>query len=240
MHKPSSKNVTKRELRISSVPQKFEIRKDAKTGARTISGYFAVFDSLSSDLGGFVERIKPGAFKQSLKDTPDVIAYYNHNTDQILARVSNGSMTVEEDSKGLRFRLTLPPTTYADDLIALMEQNLVSACSFGFSTVEDDWQMIGDQLVRTLIRVNLFEGSIVGSPAYPATVADLRSCPSKLRSKLKNDDLDDDDDDADSDDDDADRECNCRCEACRAAHPNNAGDQSKRAANKHLLSLRRL
>jgi HK97 family phage prohead protease len=184
----------KHEVRVIRNTQRLEIRKTA-SGARTISGYFATFNTLSSDLGGFFERIRPGAFSDSLKNSGiDVMALYNHNSDMPLARVSNGSLTVSEDSKGLRFSLTLPKgVSYVDDLVSLLEQEVISACSFSFSVPQggDDWEMIGDRLIRTLVSVQLYEGSIVGNPAYPNTVADLRSCPMSLRGKLSARDLGD-------------------------------------------------
>jgi hypothetical protein len=185
----------KHELRVSKNAQGLEIRTDAQ-GKRTISGYFAKFNVTSNDLGGFVERIKPGAFS-NLKDNPDIVADYNHNADQILSRVSNGSLTVSQDSIGFKFRMSLATgVSYISDLVSLMEQNLISDCSFAFTVNPggDSWAMEGDQLVRTLTSITVYSGSIVGQPAYPQTVADLRSCPVSLRGKLKrsDDDMDDD------------------------------------------------
>jgi HK97 family phage prohead protease len=239
----------KHELRVSKNAQGLEIRTDAQ-GKRTISGYFAKFNVTSNDLGGFVERIKPGAFS-NLKDNPDIVADYNHNADQILARVSNGSLTVSQDSIGFKFRMSLATgVSYISDLVSLMEQNLISDCSFAFTVNDggDSWAMEGDQLVRTLTSITVYSGSIVGQPAYPQTVADLRSCPVSLRGKLKrsDDDMDDDNpcnpngsafdpsacpdlDDSDTGDDDSDDEWSNRsekfkhdytCPSCRAIHQN--------------------
>jgi uncharacterized protein len=244
----------KHELRVVKNVQRLEIRKNA-AGQRTVSGYFATFNTLSSDLGGFVERISPGAYTQSLRDNPEVLCLYNHNTDLILGRVSSGTLSVSEDSIGLRFKVTLPDTSYANDLVNLMERGDVAACSFAFSINGDNgdtWEMIGDKLVRTLVSVNLYEGSIVGNPAYPNTVADLRSCPVTLRSKLtrsSDPDCDPDSEDYDADacsdlddlddidsDDSEDYRCNYRCAACRNAshvHLTNLSEDDADARSHH-------
>src|SRR5262245_3502119 len=39
-----------------------------------IEGYAAVFNKPSRDLGGFVERIAPGAFKKTIRENKDVMA----------------------------------------------------------------------------------------------------------------------------------------------------------------------
>jgi HK97 family phage prohead protease len=224
------------ELRVIKNAQRLEVRKNAN-GTRSISGYFATFNTLSEDMG-FRERIQPGAFL-NLKNNPDIVADYNHDSSMILARVSNGSLTVSDDGKGLRFSMTLPlGVSYVNDLIALMESNgLVSSCSFSFSVNDggDKWAMEGDQLVRTLTSITLYSGSIVGQPAYPKTVADLRSCPVALRSKLKRNaddenpcdpdssNYDPDDPNCTCDDDDSDEDyrsnaCDFRCASHRSAN----------------------
>jgi hypothetical protein len=225
--KPKKTTTTKHEVRTQLASQRFEIRSNSD-GTRSISGYFATWDTLSTDLGGFRERIQRGAFSQSLRDNPDVLCYYNHNSDLILGRVASGTLSVSEDSTGLKFLCQLPETSVARDLIALMERGDVSACSFAFSVPQngDEWTEVNGQIIRTVIQASLWEGSIVGTPAYPQTVADLRSCPSALRSKLKRSDNDDDDDDLDCDGDDPDCQdgeesedfrCQYRCAACRSA-----------------------
>jgi len=228
-NKGAQPSVKRREVRVITHPQKFEIRKNVD-GSRSISGYAATFGDLSLDLGGFREKIQRGAFGQSLKDNPDVLCLYGHDSNQILGRVSSGTLQIAEDAKGLRFTCKLPDTSTARDLIALMERNDVSQMSFGFSTIRDEWQEVDGQLIRTLIEVQLYEVSVVGQPAYITSEVNLRSCPVPLRRKLtKRDDIadgdadfDDPDTDIDCDDDpddpacqDEDRDlCACNCRAC--------------------------
>ncbi len=55
-----------------------ELREEGDT--LTAIGYASVFDSLSQNLGGFVERVAPGAFRSTLKQA-DVRALFNHEPD---------------------------------------------------------------------------------------------------------------------------------------------------------------
>lgn len=219
MKKNNGSQSRKRELRVQAAPHKFEIRKNAD-GSRSISGYAATFGDLSQDLGGFKEKIQPGAFAQSLKDNPDVLCLYAHDDRQLLGRVSSGTLQIGEDAKGLRFTCQLPDTSTARDLIALMERGDVSHMSFGFACVSDEWQQQPDgQIVRTLLQVVLYEVSVVGQPAYTSSSVDLRSMPAELRKGLNADDDDYDCDpevDDDCADDDEERDCECSCEACEA------------------------
>ena len=121
--KPKAAN--KRELRVSIPAQRLEIRKNSD-GSRSLEGYAVVWNSLSEDLGGFKERVTRGAFTQSLKDNPDVLCLYGHDSNQILGRVSSGTLTVKQDDTGLKFRCTLPDTSTARDLISLMERGDIS------------------------------------------------------------------------------------------------------------------
>jgi uncharacterized protein len=232
MPNKKTKHSTKHEVRIHAAPQKFEVRKNAD-GTQSIGGYAAVFDSLSQDLGGFREKLQPGCFAKSLAETyKDPLCLYGHDMNQILGRVSSGTLSIAEDSRGLRFSCKLPDTSTARDLIALMERGDVSQMSFGFSVPEggDDWDEVGGQIVRTLLQVVLYEISVVGQPAYTSTSVNLRSVPKALRSKLKRKADDDEDDldvcnpdspdyDPDACDDDSEEDrCSCECDECEAGN----------------------
>lgn len=226
MKKPQQQRLG-RETRVSSTPQQFEIRKNAD-GSRSISGTAVVFDALSEDLGGFKERIAPGAFTQSLRDNPDVVIAYQHDLSQPLGRVSSGTANVWQDSRGLQFTCKLPDTTYAQNLIALMERGDVSQMSFGFVVPPggDEWAGQSDgTMLRTINRAILYECSVVTVPAYSQTSVSLRGAPAHVREQIRairagslEVESGDDDSDEDSDDgfDEDDPECECSCLACRS------------------------
>jgi len=144
---------------------------------RVLSGYAAVFRSpsvlLPSARGPFVETIEPGAFSRSLREGR-VWAYYGHDDRWPLARTPE-TLQLSEDSRGLRFSMTLPDTTYGNDVAALIEGGVLEGkMSFGFRTKQDRWERRGDALHRTLIDVDLVEVSVVREPAYAATGSSLR------------------------------------------------------------------
>jgi HK97 family phage prohead protease len=147
----------------------------AATGEPTrLVGYAAVFDELSENLGGFREKIAPGAFSKSLGG--DVRALFNHDPNIIMGRTVAKTLFLSEDQRGLRVEILPPDTTWARDVIASIERGDVDQMSFGFRTKKDDWEENPKQeLIRTLIEVDIFDVSPVVFPAYPQTDIAVRS-----------------------------------------------------------------
>jgi HK97 family phage prohead protease len=77
-----------------------------------LAGYAAPYHSLSRDLGGFVERIIPGAFKNSLSSPNHIRALLEHDPLRLLGRVGSHTLALQDDSKGLRFELSLPESIF--------------------------------------------------------------------------------------------------------------------------------
>ena len=150
-----------------------ELREEGDT--LTAIGYAAVFDSLSQSLGGFVERILPGAFRSTLKQS-DVTALFNHDANNLLGRSSAGTLRLAEDDKGLRYEVDLPFTTLGRDVAELLRRRDLIGSSFGFRTIADSWGETEDGYpLRTLSEVALRDVGPVVYPAYSDTEASLRS-----------------------------------------------------------------
>jgi len=167
-----------------------------------LAGYAAVFNSQSQDLGGFVERILPGAFKRSLTKPDNIRALLEHDPQRLLGRVGARTLTLQEDKKGLYFELSLPDTSYARDLGVLVERGDISGCSFGFRVPDGgaNWDMRSGQLTRDLVVVDLHEITITGNPAYLDTTVAKRSMEEWKGGQLEAnfrwlETVDDDDDD---------------------------------------------
>ena len=154
-----------------------ELRMDGE-GNRFV-GYAAVFNSPSQPLP-FTERIAPGAFDRSIRRrNTDIRLYVNHHSDLGLASRRSGTLTLEEDERGLRVEAELPDTTYARDLRALMTSGVVDKMSFGFTVPRggDSWSDDGSE--RVLREIALHEVSVVtGFPAYQKTAAAVRALDS--------------------------------------------------------------
>ena len=143
--------------------------------SRTITGYGAVFDSLSQNLGGFREIIAPGAFDNVLDN--DTRALFNHDSNLILGRSTANTLALTVDNMGLRYNVDMPDTTYANDLMVSMKRGDVTQSSFGFVVETDSWAEDDNGApVRTIRSVSrLLDVSPVTYPAYPDTQVAVRS-----------------------------------------------------------------
>jgi HK97 family phage prohead protease len=157
------------------IPTKFEIRSGESEEIRQITGYGAVYNDLSEDLGGFREKIEPGAFDGVVSD--DVRALVNHDSNLILGRTGAGTLRLSVDDVGLRYEVDLPDTSYARDLAVSMQRGDITQSSFGFYIEDDDWAKRDDgTIVRTIKKVRqLLDVSPVTYPAYPTTSSEARS-----------------------------------------------------------------
>ena len=148
-----------------------ELRVTEDAESNGITGYAAVFDSWSEDLGFFKEKIAPGAFNQTIKNG-DVRALINHDPNLIIGRTKNSTLRLWEDERGLGFEVDLPNTSYANDLRESIKRKDITQNSFGFQTIKDEWSDDGKK--RTLQEVKLFDISPVTFPAYKQTNVKMR------------------------------------------------------------------
>lgn len=152
-----------------------EIRAVAEGETKKLVGYAAVFNSLSEELWGFREKINPGAFQRSINEGADVRALWNHDPNYVLGRTSAKTLSLMEDSKGLKIEIKPPDTGFSRDLMVSIERGDISQMSFGFRVVKDQWEEKEDENIRTLLDVDLFDVAPVTFPAYKGTSIQSRS-----------------------------------------------------------------
>jgi HK97 family phage prohead protease len=149
---------------------------EAQDKPKKIVGYAARYDQMSENLGGFREKIAPGAFDNA--DLSDVRALFNHDPNYILGRTGNNTLRLTNTVDGLAMENDPPDVQYARDLLEVIRRGDVNQMSFAFNVPEggDKWEKIDGEWQRTLYRIGrVFDVSVVTYPAYPTTSAAVRS-----------------------------------------------------------------
>ena len=159
-----------KEIRIFQTESEVETRED---GTEVIKGSAAVFNSLSENLGGFREKIDPGAFDSVLAD--DVRGLINHDSNLVLGRTKSGTLKLSADGEALRYEIDPPNTSYANDLKESLKRGDIDQSSFAFIVDEDKWDEDDDgRVIRTIQKVKrLMDVSAVTYPAYPDTAVSV-------------------------------------------------------------------
>jgi HK97 family phage prohead protease len=142
------------------------------TRGRTLVGYAAVYGAVSDDLGGFKERIAPGAFANVLD--ADVRALLNHDPSQVLGRTRSGTLRLTDERRGLRFEVDLPDSPLGENVREAVRRGDIDGASFRFQVDKETWD--GD--LRTVEAVkDLKDITVATFGAYPAASVELRTRP---------------------------------------------------------------
>lgn len=159
-------------------------------GKLVLSGTAIRYGARSRDLGGFRERVMPGAATEAIQKG-DVLALDEHRSDRYLGRASNGTLRLLDSTTELRYEVDLPDTAIGREVAALAERRDYKGSSFGFRalpaavkwTKDDDGTPLrsihGFSLVRDV-------GPTI-SPAYEATTAEmvLRNFPTEAEVEIE-------------------------------------------------------
>lgn len=136
----------------------------------TLRGHAIVVDVLSEDMG-FRERITRQAVERSLARKPDLLALADHDYSRVLGRQSAGTLRATLDRRGLLVEIDPPDTTAGRDVVASVKRRDTRGMSFGFRVPEggDEWEIVGEELIRTVNDMELIELSSTVIPAYSGT-----------------------------------------------------------------------
>lgn len=164
------------ELRFANDPALTDGVRTDISAAEGVVGYAAKFNVRSEDMG-FVEVIATGAFDDVLGD--DVVALFNHDPNQPLARTSAGTLRLSIDETGLRYEFDLADDECSKRVAAFINDGRVTASSFAFTVAMDGdrWEREPNGTIkRTILKMaRLYDVSPVTYPAYPDASVALRA-----------------------------------------------------------------
>ena len=146
-------------------------------GTPVIRGYAVVYNRLSVPLGGFRERILPGAFDDVLKRSEgrvDLVSYFNHDANIMLGRESSGTLRVWSDERGVGFEVNPPKSR--QDILELVSRGDVRGASFTFQLRgqnAENWVEENGMPIREVRSASIYELGPVVQPAYPETAVSV-------------------------------------------------------------------
>lgn len=144
---------------------------------RTVEGYALLFNVRSDGLS-FEEVIEPGALDGVLEKS-NVFALLNHDLNRgVLARSRNGkgSLHLEIDERGLKYRFEAPKTPLGEELLENIRRGEISESSFSFAVEKDKWEKKPDGTWKRSIKKirELYDVSPVYDGAYSKTSVYMR------------------------------------------------------------------
>ena len=145
----------------------------------TVEGYATTFnepyylytvkDEDGNDKAIVYEEVDRNAFENA--DMSDVIVQYDHQS-RVFARLSNGTLSLEEDDHGLKARAYLGGTEIGRQLYDEIKGGYTNKMSFGFSISKDhvERHSNGRDYIRKIDGIRkLFDVSAVSYPQNPFT-----------------------------------------------------------------------
>lgn len=139
-----------------------------------VEGYATTFD-VPYDFGhdGIRECVLRSAIDGA--DMSDVIFQVNHQGTP-LARLRNGTLTIEPDSHGLHVRADLSGSQDARNTYEAIKNGLIDRMSWGFVMKDEDWDYDHETRTSTIKRIRkVFDVSAVSRPADDDTEIHARS-----------------------------------------------------------------
>jgi len=160
-----------------------EIRADGEDDSKIVRGYATTFNqpyTLWTEPGYIVqEQVDARAFDGC--DMADVIMQYDHE-GRVFARITNGTLTVEPDERGLAIAADLGGTEIGRQLYEEIAGGYTDKMSFGFRVGKDRKELVSTDadgtktILRTIENITkLYDVSAVSLPANDATSISARN-----------------------------------------------------------------
>lgn len=106
-------------------------------------------------------------------DMTDVIMQYDHQ-GKVFARMSNGTLKLIPDERGLKIRADLSKSAGARSLYEEIKEGLITKMSWAFTIGEEEYDRVNHE--RKIMRIKkVYDVSAVSIPANPGTDISARS-----------------------------------------------------------------
>ena len=171
-----------REYRDMTIEVRTAETEEVPDERKIVTGYASTFDEpytlFENDDWRFKEVVDARAFDNT--DMSDVILQYDH-CGRVFARISNNTLTVTPDEKGLLIEADLGGTELGRQLYEEIRGGYTNKMSFGFTVDGEDYLDTKDTdgkalTVRTITSFRkLYDVSAVSLPANDATSISVRS-----------------------------------------------------------------
>ncbi|MEU2181238.1 HK97 family phage prohead protease [Streptomyces thermolilacinus] len=170
---------------------------DEPGDGRSLSGYAAVFGQdteIDSWEGHFVETIRKGAFRKTIRESVPVMQF-DHGRHPLIGSLPIGQITdLREDDQGLYVEARVTDNWLMQPVRDAIAEGSVNGMSFRFEVVREEWRDVNGKLVRPeevldllwmpgdrgplrreLIEVRMRELGPVVFPAYAGTSVSVRA-----------------------------------------------------------------
>ena len=126
----------------------------------------------------FKEIMEPGVFKRALQNNVDIPMLLEHDYSKEIARTSNGTLELTEDSIGLKFKATITD----EELYSSIKNGEINSCSFGFVCEEEEIEFVSNREEKRYVKdIQLLEVSLVKNPAYIGSLVEARNMETALQ-----------------------------------------------------------
>lgn len=126
----------------------------------------------------FKEVMEPGVFKRALENNIDIPMLLEHDYSKEIARTSNGTLELTEDSIGLKFKATITD----EELYTSIKNGEINSCSFGFVCEEEEIEFVSNREEKRYVKdIQLLEVSLVKNPAYIGSLVEARNMEAALQ-----------------------------------------------------------
>lgn len=170
---------TERQYRTFAVPLQVRAAEEAEQtqDEYIVEGYATTFNDpyrmFTYEGVDYYEQIDRDALTDA--DMSDVLFLYNHE-GMVFARISNGTLTVAPNERGLYIRADLGKTEQSRSMYEQIKAGMVTQMSWAFTIADDGDTYDEETHTRTINRVaKVYDVSAVAYPANPSTDISARA-----------------------------------------------------------------